>query len=66
MLIVPDLEAMRSKIQADPEYLGELPYIWLQNPQYVVRILVQHPPKDGTGKWYKVSRGRAVGIFSNW
>ena len=61
-----EFQAVRSKIQANPEYLGEMSYIRLLNPQYKVKILVHHPPATGTGKWYQVSAGKAVGVFSSW
>jgi len=66
VLIAPDFEAVKSKIQIDPEYVGELPYIQLLNPQYHVKVLVYTPPGSGTGKWYKVSKGKVIGVFSNW
>ena len=62
----PDFEIVKSKIRANPEYVGERPYIRVQNPQYMVTNLVHHPPTTGTGKWYQVSVGRAVGVFSDW
>ena len=35
-----EFQAIRSKIQANPKYLGEMLYIQLLNPQYRVKILV--------------------------
>ena len=63
---VPEFAAVKSKIQADPDYVGELPYIRTLNPQYKIKALVHAPPKNGNGKWYQVSRGTAIGVFSNW
>jgi hypothetical protein len=54
------------KIQAEPDYVGELPYIKVQNPQYTIKCLVYAPPKSGNGKWYQVSRGTAIGVFNTW
>lgn len=52
---------------ADPEYLGELPYIQLLNPQFKIGPFQPHAaPQTTTNKWYLVSRGTAVGIFNNW
>ena len=65
-LTVPEFEAVRSNIQADPDYVGELPYIRVQNPQYKIKCLVCAPPESGKGKWYKVSRGTAIGVFNAW
>lgn len=61
-----EFQAVRSKIRANPEYVGELPFIRLLNPQYKVKILVHRPPATGTGKWYQVSTGKAIGVFSDW
>jgi hypothetical protein len=66
VLIVSDFEAVKSKIRADPDYVGELPFIRLTNPGCPVKNLVHSPPKSGSGKWYKVSKGKAIGIFSSW
>lgn len=63
---LPEFKAVKSRIQANPEYVGERPYIQVANPQYKVKILVHRPPETSTGKWYQVSTGRAVGIFSRW
>ena len=46
----PEFETVKLKIWADPEYVGKLPYIRVQNPQYAVRILVNKPPVSGAGK----------------
>lgn len=67
VLIVSEFETVKSKIQADPNYLGEMPFIRLANPQYKIRILVHTPPERGSGgKWYYVSKGRSIGIFPAW
>ena len=66
MLIVSDFKAVKLKIQADPEYLGDLPYIQVQNPQYRIRSLVHLPPKHGSGKWYSVTKGTCVGVYPSW
>ncbi|KAF9793119.1 hypothetical protein BJ322DRAFT_1103555 [Thelephora terrestris] len=66
-LLKHEFELVKSKIRADPNYLGELPFIRLTNPQHVVRTLVHAPPERGSGrKWYYVSKGRAIGIFAAW
>lgn len=57
---------MRSKIRADPDYVGELPFIQLKNDQYEIKILVHSPPKSSPGKWYNVSKGTAIGVFNSW
>jgi len=62
----PEFETVRSKIKADPEYLGEEPYIQVQNPQHKIKILVHTPAKSRSTKWYQVSKGTAIGIFSSW
>ena len=63
---IPEFEAVRTKIQTDPDYLGELPFIQLLNPQYKVNKLIPSIPKSSSGKWYNVSKGTAIGIFNNW
>ena len=65
-LTVSEFYIVRSKIKAQPDYVGELPFIKVLNPQYRISVLVHAPPQTGTGKWYQVSRGTAIGIFNNW
>ena len=66
VLISPAFEAVKLKIQADPEYVGELPYIQLLNPQYRVKTLISPTPETGVGRWYFVTKGTAIGVFADW
>ena len=47
---ISEFEAVRAKIQADPNYLSELPFIQLLNPQYKVKKLIHFPPKSSPSK----------------
>lgn len=66
-LLFSEFEAVKLRIQEDPDYVGDMSYVRLLNPQYeVANFAICAAPMHSLSKWYVVIRGTTVGIFNDW